>query len=159
MRSRAAQITDLTDYDGNPVQRCHQRRRRTGALLAPTVRTTTYGWVAARARGAGASHVLTATIGDGTVGDIAADASISRKQVPEPRSSDSTGVFSVKDFGLVGDGMTGDCARHQASHRRSRGAAVAFPPGCYLVEGTLTVRRSTALRGGSRIGQRRNRHH
>ena len=145
------QITDLTDYDGNPCTVVTSGADGLVRFYGPDGENDNL-WMDSRqgSRLLVRPTVLTATIGDGSIldEDIAADADINRSKIAGTAlTSDSTGVFSVKDFGAVGDGMTDDTAHIQAAIDAAEGAAVHFPPGRYLVEGTLTVPAFTALRG------------
>lgn len=56
-------------------------------------------------------------------------------------------VFNVKAYGAVGNGTTDDTAAIQAAidaANENRGGVIYFPPGTYLIAGTLTIPDQTA---------------
>lgn len=57
--------------------------------------------------------------------------------------------ISVKDFGAKGDGVTDDRLAIQTAIDNTEGA-LYFPAGRYLINGTLTVKHNTTLRGAGR---------
>jgi len=86
-------------------------------------------------------------VGNGSISDIAvaADADIGRTKIAGTAlTAQSTGIFSVKDFGAVGDGVTDDTAAIQAaldavSTTTSQGGTVWIPQGTYRTTAPLTI--------------------
>ena len=80
--------------------------------------------------------------------DIAADADIGRSKIAGTAlTSESMGVFSVLDYGAVGDYVADDTDAIQAALDAGAGATVFVPPGKYRIDGSLTVPERTKITG------------
>lgn len=165
------QITDLTDYDGNPVTVVTSGSDGLVRFYGPDGENDNL-WMDTRqgSRLLVRPTVLTASIGDGSIldEDIAADADIDRSKIAGTAlTTGSTGVFSVLDFGAVGDGTTDDTAAIQAAidsfgygwagsvlntTYAQRGGLVYFPPGDYRITSRLRLAPNITLRGAGKIG-------
>ena len=128
-------ITDLTDYDGNPCTVVTSGADGLVRFYGPDGENDNLGWIRGKGSRLLRPTVLTATISDGSIGDIAADADIAAAGHRNRAPSDITGVFTLKDFGAVGDGMTGDTGVDQADAIDAAGRRRPFHLVDYLVGG------------------------
>jgi len=139
------QITDLTDYDGNPCTVVTSGADGLVRFYGPDGENDNL-WMDSRqgSRLLVRPTVLTASIGDGSIldEDIAADADIGRSKIAGTAlTADSMGVFNVKDYGATGDGVTDDTAAIQAAISAApAGATAFFPAGVYLVSSPVRLR-------------------
>ena len=67
---------------------------------------------------------------------------------PAPLPSTITPMFSVKDYGAKGDGVTNDEAAILATVAAANGAIVYFPDGSYLVGKSFKLPDSVLAKGG-----------
>ncbi len=150
-RIGGTQITDLLDVDSAACTTITSGADGSVVFYGPDGENDTL-WLESGigSRLATRPTVLTAEIADGSIldEDINAAADIGRSKIAGTAlTTSSTGVFSVLDYGAVGDGTADDTAAIQAAITAGTGATVHFPPGRYKVTGTLTVPAFTALRG------------
>ena len=142
------QITDLTDYDGNPCTVVTSGADGLVRFYGPDGENDNL-WMDTRqgSRLLVRPTVLTASIGDGSIldEDIAADADIDRSKIAGTGlTSESTGVCNVLDYGAVGDGVADDTDALEAA----AAVAVASNLTLFLASGkTLRLTSQVDLRG------------
>lgn len=135
------QITDLTDYDGNP---CTVVTSGSDGLVRfygpPGENDNLWMDTGQGERLLVRPTVLTASIGDGSIldEDINAAADIDRSKIAGTAlTTGSTGVFNVADYGATGDGTDDSDAISATIAAAGEGGTVFFPPGIYAVSETL----------------------
>ena len=132
------QITDLTDYDGNPCTVVTSGADGLVRFYGPDGENDNL-WMDSRqgSRLLVRPTVLTATIGDGSIldEDIAADADITQQDRRNRAHRRQHRRVQRQGLRAVGDGMTDDTAHIQAAIDAAEGRRRPFPPGRYLVEG------------------------
>lgn len=154
-----SQITDLTDYDGNPCAVVTSGADGLVRFYGPDGENDNL-WMDTRqgSRLLVRPTVLTSTIADGSIldEDIAADADIARTKIAGTAlTADSMGVFNVLDYGAAGDGVTDDTAHIQAAITAAVavGGTVLVPSGTYKITDALTVTGAATITGTGTIHQ------
>jgi len=155
------QITDLTDYDGNAVGTVTSEGTGFVRFYGPDGETDNL-WLDSgqNSRVLVRPTVITADLGDGSIldEDINAAADIARSKIAGTAlTSASTDIFSVLDYGAVGDGVTDDTAAVNAllstlDGRTVPGGHVLFPGGhTYRIDGTIVIKSGATveIRGGA----------
>lgn len=149
------QITDLTDYDGNAVATVISEGTGYVRFYGPDGENDNL-WLDSgqNARVLVRPTVITADIGDGSIldEDINASAAIARTKIAGTAlTAESTGVFSVLDYGADPTGVADSTAAIQAAIDAAAvtGGTVHLPAGDYKITAALEMRAFVSLAGAA----------